>query len=523
MITSTGTANATGAELVPVVGEFLPVVVETAPAIITGLMEAIGVIKAIGGATYVIAEGYEFIGNVIDLAGDVVLSIDDVVNLFRQFTQGIYFTDNQGEYYIADGDGYRLVTQGDVYLKASSVTNSKFSLPLNTMAVCNTAKAGVSGNHNSWASELGASFMSLGANDIYAVGLFKFQRVNTSFIFYSASTYAFSYSGAQSFEVYQWFFDNPFNDYPLEFQRSLPFDSSWTGSPVWGYSPIQGSTSLRFSENAKWEKDNSGSYINLLSYPPLLTTEGFRQADLVGSEWTYLGHSYGIATSDSPLYRTKVEPLVSTYLLTSGPPQIELADMYPSLSDNQDEFDGGTVHPPTPPDLQPDTEYVPVPPQYWEYWKDIKDLLEHLAGKETNNSTTLGDFIDNGYVYNDVDVNLPEIPDQFTFHIYGDLNVKVDADIDFNVSGSVDFNHKHSGDFAINVNNSYTLPEVSGDDGGVWADMGVADVIEDITEKNPVFPTIKALMESIDPNIRVIFLSAVGLSILVGLWKLIRG
>lgn len=501
MIPISNTAKAVPA--VPEVGTLVPVVADTVPAVV-GLLEALGVIEAVSDVAWMIGQGFDYLAGLIDAIDPYIITIDEVVGFFKKFfPSDTYYTDGE-DYYISTSEGFRSVGGDDVYINVDQFVDADWVIPINAIGVRPTAYRTY--NLSDTAVELGIDFMEH-PRDYYAVSLLKLYLNNApSMKYYTVGEIAFTYSGGQEFDRYYWY-DMP-EPQPID---SLKFTSNYThnGKEVWMYSNYLGTGTDMVSEYWSWKPATQGSYISI--------TDQFYRGDIsdFSGNYYYARHRYSV----NDLKKTSSNTGFGTFLITKGPPTMSLPDYYPNLQlpENSAELDGSIVNVPQTPQGTTSTEYAPLPPEFWEIFQSLADAQGHAAGQNTNNNTTFGDYVNNNFEYNisnDTDIDI-EFPSEFKIELLGRLEVDLDADV--NLSGDLDI------DIDININENVSIPEITADDGGLWDDLNVQDAIADMTIHNPVFPTIRALLESIDPKIRAIFISAVGLTILLGVWKMIRG
>lgn len=486
------------AAVVPVVGAVAAV----------GLLLAMGVINPIYQAPsgsivpkYGISEEFGYLGDVIvgafpgiqlvtGITGDQVGSIFE-----RLFPQDLYWTDGD-TYYVDTYDGLRPVTSGDVYVSSPFVAEASYTLPVNIVGLMNTYIS-YNGSSKYYTANTGTLFTSATTQFAVPVGKFRDDYGGT---YWASKTGALTYTGLQSYGLIKnWQLPNA----DVSTLESVPFGNSWLGGTVYFMNIGVGFGTWFQGENIRWVSDSMGTYCQLLQ--PFLINN---YSNNWSGDWVYDGRTF------SPSVDSYIE---GTFAVTEGIPVVSLDKQYPQLKDKPKELEDTWVN------VKPSGEGggndddedgkkhpFPVSPDFWDIFKTILDIINNKPDKPSNNKTTLGDYISNGFIYNNQVVEAPEIPD--TFYIYGDLNMHVDADVNL------------SGDLNITINENYnpTLPEVTASDGDGVFDMNAATVVGALTTNNPVFPTISTLMQSIDPTLRALFVTGVGFLMLLGLWHLIR-
>lgn len=434
-----------------------------------------------------------------ELAGEALVRIFE-----RFFPEDTYYT-NGSEYFIQDATGYRPVTVNDVIISASAVTGTAYTIPLNVQGL---APVRYSDNWLNGATNI-ADLTALVATSGVGYGMLAGQFTDSyGGQYWATSIGAFTLGGTTQAEVVGNWILSPETSSSLVFNVPLS-GASWYVGPV----KLSNMTNIVFlTDQTEQVITDTGVSIRP-TYRNNAGSQFWGYANaLFGTSWVY----------DGKTFTPSAAPIDATVLFTDGVPATTLAEAKPGV--DASEIDEGYVvvkpgkDPEPGDDEDEEKHYWPPTPDFWEYlkdWLDIRNWNPLDPDNSSNRGTTLGDYINNNYNYNTVVVEAPEIPDRFEFVVSGRLDHHIDADV--NLGGSLNF------DIDVNINDNVDLPEVTADDGGAWGDMGVTDVVADITIHNPVFPTLKGLFDAIDPRLRALFLSAVGLSILVGLWKLIRG
>lgn len=500
-------AKASGAELVPVVGELVPVISEGAGAVVS-LLEAIGVIQAVGEAVYVVAQGYGYILDFIDAINPFAITPQELWDFAKKYIPDDLFFWNKdtAKPYVATGEGYRLASGGDLYLKAPEVVNNtRYTTPVNVGGVLNASPTW-NGSSRYMAIQLGTMPFS-GANNIYIIGINKVTSAKITNPVYITSSQAWTYNGAHGFEVNSW--------YPeFKYQETIPLNSAWSGGNVWGLAPnVRRSSSDWMTENGGWVSDSDGTWYEIAGRTPYIYSGS--TDNLYGGRWYYNGATIE-APSNSGHPFSQCTAVVETALYTIGTPVLYMNEYFEPGGGDLPLPDDSVVRVP---DISIDIDisnpssnsFLP-PPEFWQAFKDVLDAMANAGGQNVNNSTTLGDFVNNNYVYNETNVNLPEIPDSFKFQISGSLGLDVNADVNL------------KGDLNITINENYNpqLPEVTSKDGEDVFDMNAATVVGALTTHNPIFPMIKGVFDNIDPSLKALFVTGVSFLMLLGLWHLIR-
>lgn len=500
-------AKATVTEIVPV-GDLVPII-STAAEKVIALFDSLGIIDLVGDAVYVISQGYSYLLDFIDCVNPFGITVDELVDFFVKFIpDDLYFWDEEtAKPYVATGEGYRIVKAGDLYLSAKDVANTQYSLPVNVLSVCG-GSASYNGSVRFTAVQYGTDPFSK-SFDVYVVGIQKLQSPKIKKPVYVGSSYAWTYNGAGGFEVHKWFPDDTY-------VSTVSLDSAWTGGTVWGKAPDFGNYDDYMTENGAWVVDSSGTWYQIAGKSPYIYDHS--NINIYGTDWIYDG-AYIDNPYDSSSDFYNYTQLLSTCLLTKGEPVVKLSDYLPALGNGVDLGDGVVNVPVPPSDMSPDQDYVQPPPQFWEFFKTLADALANSGGQtNVNNNTTLGDFVNNNYNYNEVNVNLPDIPNHFIFEVKGihDINANI------NVDGSLGINHGGSVTINVDVDKTVSLPAVTSSDGEGIYNMDAADVVGALTTHNPVMPTIKTLLDSIDPTLRALFVTGVAFLMILGIWHLVR-
>lgn len=234
-----------------------------------------------------------------------------------------------------------------------------------------------------------------------------------------------------------------------------------------------------------------------------MQTAGFANSDSLETPQGYI--SYATTPKFNPIVGSNVLTYSAdnkfTLLKTQGLPSREVVAEKEKLSgavvkvgNSDDDDDNNPVTPPT-----------PQPPDYWQIWQTVEELVEQVeTDKVTNAGTNLGDYVNNNYIYNKVDVDI-NVPEEITNNV--------------NMSGGLDFNGK--GDININFNEDVSLPTAG--DGSGFYNPDAADVVGALGKDNPVVGVVSGLFAAIDPALVGVFSVSVSLLLVLGLWKLIRG
>lgn len=159
------------------------------------------------------------------------------------------------------------------------------------------------------------------------------------------------------------------------------------------------------------------------------------------------------------------------------------------------------ISPPEPPDDDDDTPYVVPGVSLWDIADSIDDILDIIGGTNTN-PTTVSDYIDNDYTFNQ-NVSI-DVPSDYDVNLHGGLTVNTPTDYDIN----------------INVNDD--VPSVGDVSGDVWYNTGIGSVVGAVSD-NPFIGLLSGLFDIIDPKLIIITSSAISLTVIVSLWRLIRG
>ena len=436
--------------------------------------------------------------------GKAALAAADLVDFYvKSMPQDLYYTDGTN-YYIDTSAGLRAVTSQDVYISAEAVVATGYTMPVNIVGLANTTTT------HKWDTYFGDGRLVANISPVFTnPGIYATYAVqlNPALPYWASTSGAFAYTGSVGLtHVADW--RNSPNSI-TGVLLNVPYENTGT---VWIGPLLNGLvTPFYIAQHPAWVTDNKGTWLDEGTGSWLYKEYGDA---LFGNSWVYDNHTFQWSMNDV---------IALTVAFTDGIPATSLSDVYPALKEDKGELEDTWVNVKPAPELPPDDDddekkhYYPPTPDWWELFKDIADIINDTSEKPSNNNTTLGDFINNNFNYNTVVVEAPDIPDIFTFYVYGDMKLDINADIDadVNLGGSLTVN--------INYNEDVDLPEVKEDDGKGLIDMGVTDVIGGLTTHNPVVPTLTSLFESIDPTLRALFITGISLSILLALWKLIRG
>lgn len=367
------------------------------------------------------------------------------------FDKDIYTTD--GENYFVSGVP---VTSDNIYLRASVVPETVYGLPTNidigSHAVNLVKKAG-----DTWSYAVFTSPASNIGLDYY---YFPYYTTSTGAFVFSQSFTFISANNASTRTLSYDFYTKNTRDYT----NPAPL-RNYLGSPLYPYSPDG------------YASSDDPSFNSATLVAPVIDYSTVRRVSGTGD--------YSVsAVTGALLLRTRGIPVAS-------------------VQGDSSSLDGALVQvkPSNDDDNNGETPPVPVPPNNWELWRSVEDLLKFISsGEVTNGNTDFGQYVNNNYNY--VQIN---VPDEISQNI--------------NIGGSLGINGK--GDINININEDVSLP--SAGDGSGFYNPSAVNVIGALSKDNPVIGTLSGLFSALDPALVGIVSISISLLLVLGLWKLIRG
>ncbi len=441
-----------------------PAVIPVSAELIGELLVALGLMA--GNAT----DGYVWTANdnpyVSSIFEEQVSGITNGVPVSTETLGKLYDTVIPADVYNTDGTNFYVaskpLTTSDIFLRAQSIAGISYGVPTNIIG----AQAFVQVEKYLNGVVVRTPVSDLG-KDYYYIPYFVGE---------SGSTYILQqalYFGASSCFVQ--------DIYRPEYRIS---GATYTSMLPYVLCP----TKLGHSYTSSEARDITGSTVRLdLGYVHDLTDGWKGYLTVSGS---------GADRSGSGIDAWQVNS--GTLLQTKGFPVLTVEGDKQSLGNAVVKYE-----PPKDDDNDNNTPPVPQSPNGWEIWKGIEDLVKFIdSGEPSNGGTDYGQYVNNNYNYVSVDIN---VPDQIN------NNVNVSGGLDINGSGNVD----------ITIHEDISLP--SAGDGSGFYNPDAADVIGALTKDNPVIGTVSGLFAAIDPALVGIFSVSVSLTIVLGLWKLIRG
>lgn len=442
--------------LIPVVGEGL-----------IGVLQLLDLVL-VGAVGYELNKDYPFISDYFYNVGT------DIADWCAALPQDMYYTDTMGNYYLANGSQVSSIS--DLLLDASKLPSS-YSFPVNFLAEI-TSNVWVSGEGNCRAFDFNHIVRN---NDLWY----------TPFYFTTSGEPCISaVSLKMGLEKNSW----KYVDYRLD-PSNIVND---TNSAITLANDKR--TYMEFAFN------NAPSTISsryILNQGVITTLVSNQVGGYNGSFFTHPRYvnSDGVTVDGdtTTLFNTAKVANVG-WLTSSTVPRFEIDVEGKDLEE---------VYISPAPDYQPpdnnddDGGIQLLPPDLWEVFKSVKDFLDN-----TNNNTTLKDYVNNNYNYNtvDVDVNVPD-----SFHIIFESSL----DVNLNLSGGVNVD--------ITINDKTELPSISEGDGEGFFNANVIDVFAALTKNNPVMAVITGLFSAIDPVLLSIVSVSISLILVLALWKLIKG
>lgn len=487
-------AYATGLEIV-----LAPVAVDT----IGALLVCLGFAVAVDG-NYTLTNTYPYIYDYFNNLGS------DVYDWIKGIPEDTYYTDGNGKFYVgADADAYELVSPAQMLLKASELpvswsvpTNFKGVLPNIPTKLYSYSPLTYSSNVNAYIQPAGSLVWFTpwvrASNGTMLVSAYSFRVGSDAKAFYSVN-YVTDPTEVSQFSSYEGF--NVLGTLPT-ILGPCSTSGSWITSD---YSKENGiityittSTGKKYGASINFGNENR-FYNAALPY----TSSSYTQYDSMsgnivlpsGSKLVANRCGYLVST-EIPKYALEVdkEKLDGVLVSVGGSP--EPPDN--NSGDNNDENN--------------QNKYSLLPPELWQVFETVADFLDKTPLTDTNQSTTLGDFVNNNYNYNNVSVDV-NVPDRFTIRFDNPLDINLNADV--NLGGNININ--------VEINDKTELPSVSEGDGEGFFSANVIDVFSGLTVNNPIMSTLHALFGVIDPALVAIFSVTISLCLLLALWKLIRG
>lgn len=460
----------------------VPVAVEG----IGALLALLGVAVATGADTYALTQNYPYINSIFNGAGNTLESWYSVL------PENVYYTDGNGNYYVGNSTDVPLVSASQLLFKASAVADAPSFFPSNVIGLSPRVALGSS---NSWKynTNMTALRQQYGDN----VWLTPYCVTSDDRILVCSRSWRLGYSEGEYYEYTQ------LDPVPLP----CPNYTSFTPSPG----------KVLYAAPTYYTEGRFGTNYNINEYGQISWYSG---GEPVGTGvypqtshyYDYLGNI--VSVGDGIWYKNKM----AAFLISNEPPELGLDIDKSKLGDVVISV-GGTSMPPAnfdpddPEDNDPQSSGAAlIPPSMWEVFATIADFLGKTDLNNTNNSTTLGDFINNNYNYNNVDVDV-NVPD--SFHIIFETPLQLDIDADINLGGGIKLD--------ITINEDVSLPSVSEGDGSGFFNADAVDALSALTIQNPIIGVLQGLFSVIDPALLGIFSTSVSLLIVLGLWKLIRG
>lgn len=421
-----------------------PAVVPVTAEAIIELLIALGVITGSAEAGYYISENcdpytvtiFEQQLGIVTKEG-IPIATEDLEKAYGTFIPtDIYFTDGN-KFYI----GNKEVESDDLFTYALNIAGTSFGFPVNVVDIAPYYK------------------MSSGAN--------------TGF-----------FSPLETKQVEKGYCYIPMYDYQ---QR-----------PFWNSFALQLSTMKLYSYDGR-ELTDYGDYNPEISY--ISTGSSGLVPFVLGTNTPTINGNYRLSTNSyggNTAYNSQGFPgTLNNIYPTARYITFAITDGVPTnvVEGDKTKLDGAVVQIKTEKDDDNNgsTPPVPQPPDSWEIWQTISQLLDEIdTGTDTNGNNTYHDYVNNNYNYVNVDINVPD---------------KIDQNI--NISGNV------------TIHEDVSLP--TGGDGSGFYNPDAVDAIAALTTNNPAVQVIKGLFEAIDPALVGIFSVSVSLLVALGIWKLIRG
>lgn len=454
-----------------------------------GLLAVMGIAVA-GVAGYELSQNYPYIKSTFEAAGD---SPED----WMKIIPNIYYTDGEGNYYIDTGEGTIPVTSVSQLLLNSSGILSNTWVPTNLAGIPPVVRAennkGFDVNlTNSWRLYGDDTWFvpyGVGADGTLYVSHTAIQVTAYDIVGcdYTTSALPKSLLSASAASSYRKDFSSMYFKGKDIFLSSARPTYSWISSIYNTWKIVDG----YIIQNGAFSEDPTFRNIPFAHNPNDFYTSATEH--VLFSDTTY----YALPQSG--------------WLAVDGFPTLELVIDKDTLGDTFVSV-GGSPQPPKNDDDEDKKGYELVPPDYWQVFETLAEFVGKTPANNTNNSTTLGDFINNNYNYNPVDIDI-NVPERFEFKIDGDVHLDIDANV--TLGGGINLD--------ITINDNTPLPEITGGDGENFFSANVIDVFAGLTHNNPVMAMLFELFRIIDPGLVAIFSVSISLSLLLALWKLIRG
>lgn len=382
---------------------------------------------------------------------DEVLTDGDLSPLLGVVIPENTYTTDGTNYYV----GKKKVTASDMFINAKALIGVNYSMPTNVSGSQYTVGSYSEGDYH-----YGISFSS--KQDIDK-DVYYFPFVTTPS------------GGAFVFDEFFSPVSNGFKTYNSSLNKSGSYLTGSNGSGVKKYYYYPISNPVNSTGFYTSDKLNSlGSSFSFVYYPKFLSVTGSGSLSYSADNQFTLLFTRGL-----PVFTVEAD-------------KEKLSNSIVQVKNDNEDDDNNPVTPPT-----------PQSPDFWQIWQTWEELVEEIdTGKDTNGNTDLGQYVNNNYIYNKVDV---------------DINVPDTQNI--NMSGGLDING--SGDINITVHEDVSLP--SAGDGSGFYNPDATDVIGALGKDNPVTSVISGLFSALDPALVGVFSVSVSLLFVLGLWKLIRG
>lgn len=454
------------------------------------LLAVLGIAVATGVGTYSLTQEYPYIHDTLSKFGDTV---SDWINAFPK---DVYYQDpDSGDWYIGKDAEVLVTGVSDLVLKGDALLTD-YTYPVNVKAVRNTdpqkwmgnASGNISANlYNLWSVYEAANLWLIP----WAYGSATSVEPNEGAVAYAMANMGLNinpYAGTLSIITHG---ASEVSTIPFTF-NTFGMDPYLSISKIGQPSYIL--PNYRIDDNRGYIPELGSGYVTIPGYSvlPWQASAGefvFKQGSSIGATGFLVCE--GVPTTSLVVDKDKLTDVIVS--VDSMPP----AEI--------------------PPDDDDDEPWLPFyPPSEWEIFKDILDwILKKTTGENTNNDTTVTNYVNNDYTFNiTVNPSNPS-PEDYKIYLSGDVNVKQDITADVNLGGNVNIN--------IDINENVSLPDLSAGNGDNFFSADAVDAISGLTTNNPILRLVYGIFAAIDPALLGIVSVGISLMILLGIWKLIRG